>query len=154
MPTAMLVNHKVSLKHAKRGWPTLLRRRKVQYYAGPLARQCACKDKTQHTKLVRPSAATPSLTGCTVQWLLREALREHLTEEPEERLLKNGETGRALHGGGGQESDSNDTWHSDSTVQESLRPHCDEDPQLMASLGMADQVLLFLNSAFASRNSA
>ena len=72
--------------------------------------------------------------------MLREAFREHLTEEPEERPLKNEDTDRALHGYGGQESDSNETWHSDSTVQESLRQHCDEDPQLIVSLGMADQV--------------
>ena len=57
----------------------------------------------------------------------------------------------ALHGCEGLESDSNETWQSDSTVQDSLKPHCEEDPQLLTLLGMADQVpivfLWFLNSA-------
>ena len=90
--------------------------------------------------LVGPGSATPHLTNCTIEWLFQEAYRDRLPQKTEERHLTNEAMSAALPGPEVQESDSNETWHSDSTAQDAFKPHCDADPQLLTNLGIADQV--------------
>ena len=140
MPTAMLVNHRVSLNRAKRGWPKRACAETAHHCSGLLARRCTCETRRQHIKLARPGPTAPLLTVCTIRWLFREAYRDRLPHRTEERPLPNEAMSAALHGSDAQESDSNETWHSDSTAQDSFKPHCEADQQLLANLRIADQV--------------